>query len=86
MAAIHEMYGKMAEDNQRLAGEYHRLLELLAQVKSGEMDVARVEVNLSIDSWTILPPAKTMPAEQPNGNRIKDFLPAEAATEEKSDA
>jgi len=53
--SIHEMYGRMAEENQRLAQEYKNLLGLLDSVRTGKVDPARIEINMAADSWTLLP-------------------------------
>lgn len=53
MATIHELYGIQAEALETLHGEYSRLLEVLRQVKSGELPPERVLIK--DNGWKILP-------------------------------
>jgi hypothetical protein len=50
---LHEEIGKLYIENQRLLGEYQKLLGLVQRVKDGEVYLDQIQVDLAKISWSI---------------------------------
>ena len=60
---MYEEIGKLYCENQRLLGEYQKLLGLLQRVKDGEVQVERVRVDLAGREWAIEEPGAVLAEE-----------------------
>lgn len=62
-AQLYEKIGRQQVDIEDRALNYSRLLLLFAQVLLGEVDPARVTLDLAAQTWTLTPPETTTPGE-----------------------
>ena len=64
-AQLYESLGRKQADIECRAMQYARLLALLGQVCSGEIEACRVRVDLATQSWTLAPASTESEATAP---------------------
>jgi hypothetical protein len=57
MPSVQEIIGQLFLDFSSLRGEYAKLLNLVEQIKSGQIDRDNVDINSLAQSWSVRPPA-----------------------------
>jgi len=61
----HEQIGQLYMENQRLLGEYGKLLDLLGKVCDGAVPTEQVRVDREKLSWAIVPEQEPTPTTPP---------------------
>ncbi len=65
---LYELLGRTTHDLKTLQVEYNNLLDLVARVKAGQIDIERVVVSMPSQSWTLLPEPPAVAVETSNGD------------------